>query len=296
MGGKGAGTRRLFLALAVGSVIFLLEIAGGIISNSLALLSDAGHILVDIFAISLTIVAARVGERPHTPILSYGYHRTEVLSSFVNGLVLIGMSGYIFLEGYRRIVSPPQVDVSTLLLVASIGLVGNLLMMALLRGAGISRLHIKGAYLHVMGDTLLSIGVIIGGLVVLFTNFVLIDSIIAAAIGIVIMITGVGLVRESGSILMERVPRGLEPADITRAILEIEGIKGIHELHVWTVTSGFHALSGHLIVEDQKISEASKLLKEIDKALKNRFGISHTTIQLENETFVTMKKQEDDRI
>ncbi len=296
MGGKGAGTRRLFLALGVGSVIFLLEIVGGIISNSLALLSDAGHILVDIFAISLTIVAARVGERPHTPILSYGYHRTEVLSSFVNGLVLIGMSGYIFLEGYRRIVSPPQVDVSTLLLVASIGLVGNLLMMALLRGAGISRLHIKGAYLHVMGDTLLSIGVIIGGLVVLFTNFVLIDSIIAAAIGIVIMITGVGLVRESGSILMERVPRGLEPADITRAILEIEGIKGIHELHVWTVTSGFHALSGHLIVEDQKISEASKLLKEIDKALKNRFGISHTTIQLESETFVTMKKQEDDRI
>ncbi len=296
MGAKNASERRLFLALAIGSIIFILEILGGLISNSLALLSDAGHLLVDIFAITLTIFAARLGERPHTPILSYGYHRTEVLSSFVNGLLLIGMSGYIFLEGYRRILNPPEVEVATLLLVASIGLVGNLMMIGLLRGAGISRLHIKGAYLHVLGDTLLSLGVIVGGVVLLFTNFVLIDAIIATTIGVVILITGVGLVRESGSILMERVPRGFEPAEITKAILEMEGIKAIHELHVWTVTSGFHVLSGHVIIEDQKISEASKLLKEIDMKLKERFGISHTTIQLESETFVKVKRTEKDEI
>lgn len=287
---------RLRIALVIAGVVLVTELAGGALSNSLALLSDAFHVLADILAITLSIFALNMAKRPHTSSLSYGYHRTEILASFINGVMLVGVALFIFLEAYRRITNPSEVQGILLLIFATLGLAGNIAMVLILRGYSRENLNIKGAYLHMWSDAVSSIGVIIGGIIIHFTRFFLIDALIGVFIGVIILMNAFHLLKESGMILMERVPSGLDPANIVQEIMKNKAVKGIHDLHIWTLTSGFHVLSGHIVVDDQRISEAEDILAGIDNVLKESFGVNHTTIQLESESMnlVEMKRSREE--
>lgn len=272
---------RLLVAFGIASGITVLEIVGGVLSNSLALLGDAGHTFTDTLAIALSVIAIRLAVKPHTGTLTYGYHRAEILAALANGIILIIVSVYIFYDAYRRLIQPPAVQGLLLLAVSTIGLVGNLIMTFILRQGSEANLNVRGAFLHVVGDTLSSVGVIFGAVVVLSTGLLIVDPIVGALIGILILKSAVSLSRDSVAVLLEGAPRHLKVERITGEIVKVEGVKAVHDLHVWTITSGFHVLSGHLVVEDQPISQASEILSRVNSVLRQRFGIGHTTLQLE---------------
>ena len=281
--------KRLWIALSIASGLTALEFFGGLASQSLALVSDSGHVLTDAFAIGLSVLTIRLGRKPHTSRRTFGYHRAEIFAAFVNGSTLIIIALLILYEGYRRVLQPPQVQGTLVLAVAFVGLVGNLGMARLLVGSRKTSLNVRSAFLHVLGDTLSSVGVIIGGIVVTFTSYTIIDPLVAILIGILILRNAFSLVRESTDILMEATPRHLELEAIAKAITSIEGVVGVHDLHVWTITSGLYALSGHVTVKSDTINEGSRIIEEASRKLGESFGIEHVTLQLEEEALEKLK-------
>lgn len=279
-----ATERRLWMALSIASALTPLEFFGGLFSQSLALVSDSGHVLTDVFAIVLSILTIRLGRRPHTSRLTFGYHRAEIFAAFVNGSTLIVIALAILYEAYRRILQPPEVQGTLVVAVAFIGLLGNLAMARLLVGSRKSSLNVRGAFLHVLGDTISSVGVIIGGIVVTVTSYTIIDPLIAILIGVLILRNAFGLVRESTDILMEATPRHLELDNVARTIQSVAGVIGVHDLHIWTITSGLYALSGHVTVRPETLEEGSQIIAAVSGKLKEAFGIEHVTLQLEKQT------------
>lgn len=247
-------------------------------------MSDSGHVLTDVFAILLSILTIRLARKPHTSRLTFGYHRAEIFAAFVNGSTLIIIALVILYEAYRRILQPPQVQGTLVVAVAFIGLLGNLAMARLLVGSRKSSLNVRGAFLHVLGDTISSVGVIIGGIIVTFTNYTIIDPLIAILIGVLILRNAFGLVRESTDILMEATPRHLELDKVARTIQSVAGVIGVHDLHIWTITSGLYALSGHVTVRPETLEEGSQIIAAVSGKLREAFGIEHVTLQLEKET------------
>jgi cobalt-zinc-cadmium efflux system protein len=259
------------------------EIAGGLLSNSLALLGDAGHMLVDALALGLSLIALNLAKKPATTTRTYGYHRAEIIAALANGVTLVLVSIYIFYESYQRFRSPPTVKTPIMLVVAVVGLAANLITMRLLHHDRHSNLNVRAAFFHVFGDMISSVGVIAGGIIIAVSGWKIADPIIAVMIGLIILWGAVGLVRESTDILLETVPKHIPLDEVTAAIKSIKGVVELHDLHVWTITSGIYALSTHILIEDQMLSRAAEITAAINRELAQKFNITHTTFQLENE-------------
>jgi cobalt-zinc-cadmium efflux system protein len=275
-------TLRLKLALAISSIYFFAELIGGFLTNSLALLSDAGHMLSDIAALALSLFAFRIAKRPATVSSTYGYHRAEILAALFNGLMLWLIVGVIFAAAYNRFLDPPAVKSYGMMIVASLGLLVNIVAGAVLYGSHHHNLNLRGAFLHVVSDALGSVGAIAAGLVMLLTGWYVADPVISILIGLLILHSSWSLVKESLSVLMQAVPKGIRLEDVQQALEGVEGVSKVHDLHVWAVTSDIYTLSAHAVVENG--GDFHQVLNGIEDTLKERFNIEHTTIQLEIES------------
>jgi cobalt-zinc-cadmium efflux system protein len=273
--------RPLKLTLGLVIIIMVAEIVGGILSNSLALLSDAGHMLTDALALGLSLFAMNLARRPATPTRTFGYHRAEIMAALANGTVLVLVSVFIFYEAYQRFTNLPAVRTPLMMVVAAIGLVANLIGLYLLRRGSHQSLNIKAAFWHVIGDTLSSVGVIIAGAVIYFTGWYVADPILAVIIGVVILWGAVRIVRESSDILLESVPGHLRIEDVITGVKGIPGVADMHDVHIWTITSGIYALSAHLSIGDQKVSQSCDIITKVNEKLADDYNITHTTLQLE---------------
>ena len=230
------GGRPLKIALAIVLVIMAAEVIGGILINSLALISDAGHMLVDALALGLALFAVIIARRPATPSKTYGYHRVEIMAALANGTTLVLVSAYIFYEAYQRFLSPQEVETPIMLLVAAIGFLANLVGILLLRRYSHTSLNIKAAFWHVVGDTISSVGVIVGGVIIYFTGWYVADPIIAVVIGCIILWGAVRLVRESVDILLEGTPKHIRVDDVIEIMKNVAGVEDVHDIHIWTIT------------------------------------------------------------
>lgn len=279
--GRRDGARSLGWVLALTTVFMVAEFFGGWMSGSLALISDAGHMLTDVLALGLSLLALRFAVTPANAKKTYGFYRLEILAALLNGVTLIVLSGYIFYESWQRFSSPPEIKSGLMIIVALAGLAVNLAGFFILRASSKDNLNLRGAFLHVVGDLLSSAAVIIGGLIIRFTGWVLIDPVLSVLIGLMILKGAYGLVKESVDILLEAAPTGIESAEIEKALSGIKGVKSLHHLHIWSLSSGIHALSAHVQIDDQMTSQSDALLAEIQEMLEHKFGILHTTIQFE---------------
>lgn len=271
----------LWWTLILTAGLMLVEFLGGWLSGSLALISDAGHMLTDVLALGLALLAIRFAATPATARKSYGFYRLEILAALFNGVTLLLLSGYIFYEAWQRFSSPAEVNSGIMIAVALAGLLVNLIGLFILRSSSKENLNVRGAFLHVVGDLMSSVAVVAGGIIIRFTGWLMIDPILSVLIGLMILKGAYGLVRESVDILLEATPLGIEAGEIEAALAEVPGVRAVHHLHVWSLTSGIHALSAHLQIEDQMTSQSDRLLEETRELLEHKFGILHTTIQLE---------------
>ena len=291
-----AAERRLWIALTISTVIVIAEITGGFLGRSIALLGDSAHVLTDVLTVGIAILTIRLGRKRHTAKRTFGYHRAEIFAAFVNGSILIGVAFLIVYEALLRIQQPPAVQGFLVLGVASLGLVGNLCTTALLAQSRKTSLNVKGAFLHSVSDVLSSVAVIISSLVVILAGLNGIDPLAAILIGVLIVRSAYGLVRDSTNILLEATPRQMELEKIAQAIRGVEGVRGVHDLHVWTITSGLYALSGHITVESITIAEGSGVVEKVSAKLRVAFGIEHVTIQMEKETLENIQSHESSRL
>jgi len=271
--------KRLFLTFSITLLIFSAEVIGGLLSNSLALLSDAGHVLTDAFALGLSLIAAQISKRPSDYRATYGYQRVGLLAAVINGLSLFGISVFIFMESYQRFISPPPINISVMLPIAIGGLIGNIVMVFIL-GHGHHDLNIKSAWLHVLGDTLSSIGVIISGVILYLTGWTYADPVAGFLIGIIILSGGIRVVKEATSIFLELVPKGFDVEDIAKRIAELPEVMGIHDIHIWSLTHKRVSFSAHIWVHDQRLSELQPLRNKIEVLLRE-LKISHILLQFE---------------
>ncbi|MBI5700272.1 cation transporter [Candidatus Saganbacteria bacterium] len=275
----------LIITLSVTAIIMFVEFLGGVFSNSLALLSDSGHMLTDVFSLAFALLAFWVARKVSGNVeKTYGYYRLEILSALANGVILVLIAIAIFWGAFRRFYSPHEINSNLMMIVALVGLLANLFSIYILSPHSKENLNIKGAFRHVASDTLSSIGVIIGGLIIMFTGFTAIDPILSIIIGLLILRGAYDILTESISILLEAVPESIELPNVIKSIKEIEGVKNIHDLHIWTITSGYHALSAHIDLEDAKLSECSGILDKIEDMLHDKFNIEHATLQPECES------------
>ncbi len=271
--------KRLLLSLIVTIVILVAEVVGGILSNSLALLSDAAHNLTDVLALGVSLAAAMIMKRPSDFRATYGYQRIGLLAALINGSSLVVIAVFIFIETYKRLISPPAINSSVMLGIAAVGFLGNLVA-AWIIGRGHKELNMKSVWLHLIGDTVSSGGVVIAGIIVHFTGWTLADPIAGAAVGLLIIVGGTGVVKESLWVFLELSPAGFHAEEISALISEVPGVSCVHDIHVWSIGHGIPAFSGHVQVKDQKISEADGIRKEIEHRLEH-IGIRHSVIQME---------------
>jgi cobalt-zinc-cadmium efflux system protein len=276
--------RNLLIVLSITSMIMIAEIIGGVLANSLALLSDAGHMLTDILALGLSIAAMRFAQKPPTVSKTFGFYRLEILAAFFNGMLLLFISLYIFYEAYHRLIHPEEIKGLFMLVVAAIGLLANGVGIVILKKSTLRNLNVKSVFFHMVGDTVSSGGVIVGGLVILYTGWHLVDPLIGIFIGLLILRGAYSLVRESIDILLEATPKDINVEKMLDDLGKIEGVKEIHHLHLWTITSGIYAMSAHVLIEDLLTSRSAQILKEIEELLQGKYSIDHTTIQFESES------------
>ncbi len=279
--------KRLRIALAINAVFLLVEVAGGIVSNSLALLADAGHMLTDVAALVLALIVARLAERSPTPRYTYGLLRAEVLGAFLNGAALVLVVGVVLIEAWRRLGGVPEIDGSLMLAVAVLGLAANTGSAWVLFGSRNHSVNTKGAFLHMVADALGSTGAIVAGIVVLSTGWTPIDPIVSVIIGALILWSGWGLISETILILLEGTPGDIDYHEVKRALESIEHVAGVSDLHIWTIGSGVPSLSAHIRL-DPSCSETRHwqiCLRTARDLLEKRFNIRHSTLQVEPEGF-----------
>jgi len=272
--------RPLANALAITIVVLVVEVAGGLLTNSLALLADAGHMATDVAALALSLFAVWLARRPATPARSFGFLRAEVLAALVNATTLVVVSIFVFWEAFHRLSDPPTVDSRPMLAVAVLGLIANAASAwVLTRGGQGENLNTRAAFLHVVGDLLGSAGAIAAALVMLATGWYLADPILSAGIGLLILWGAWRLLRESVDVLLEATPKQIDPAQVRAAMIGVHGVVDVHDLHVWTVTSGLVSLSSHVEVAAHR--DWQRVLIDLSTILRERFGIAHLTLQPE---------------
>jgi cobalt-zinc-cadmium efflux system protein len=270
----------------VGSLIItgsflVIEAAGAMWTGSLALAADAGHMLTDVGGLALALFAVWVAARPPTPAKTYGYYRVEILAATVNALLLLAVAGLILVEAYQRLRMPREVQGGPMLAIAVAGLAANLAAVWLLHQDARQSLNVRAAYLEVLGDALSSLGVILAAIVVMTTGFTVVDPLVSALIALFIVPRTWRLLKQAVNVLLEGTPSHLDLSEIERAMTQVPGVRRVHDLHVWTLTSGREAMSAHVVVDD--VRESERLLEALHAVLHARFGIDHTTIQLDVE-------------
>jgi cobalt-zinc-cadmium efflux system protein len=282
--GRVADRKRLIGALVVTAVILVAEVVGGWLAHSLALLSDAGHMLSDVVAQALSLAALVIAARPADARRTYGWHRVEILAALGNGVTLVALSLIIVWEGWKRLHAPEPVQTGLMMTIASIGFVANLIGAWLLHDS--HSLNVKGAYLHILGDTLSSLAVLAGGAIMFAAHGLYwLDPALSIAIGVFILYSSYALIRDAVDVLLEAVPRDIDLAGVTHAIDGLEHVVAVHDLHVWTITSGLHALSAHIVVRGLDASERDRFITAVQQRLADGFKITHTTLQLESEAY-----------
>jgi cobalt-zinc-cadmium efflux system protein len=271
--------RRLVFALVLTASFTVLEATVGYLANSLALLADAGHMLTDVAGLSFALIAIWFAQRPATVGKTYGYYRVEILAALLNGMLLLGISGYVLYEAYGRLSDPPEVNSLPLLVVASAGMAVNLVSAAILMSGAKESLNVRGAFLEVTGDLLGSAGAIAAGIILLTTGWRYADPLFAAGMGLFILPRTLKLMKEAVDVLLEGTPRNLEFNDVAQAMVHVPNVESVHDLHIWSVTSGFVALSGHVDVLDR--ADREQVLVDLHHMLTDRFDINHVTLQVE---------------
>jgi cobalt-zinc-cadmium efflux system protein len=275
--------RRLSLVLMLTAGYMIAEIFGGWWTGSLALLADAGHMFTDVAALALALTAVWFGSRPATPSKTFGYYRLEIIAALVNGVALVVMSLLIFYAAYERWLSPPVVRSGPMMLIASGGLIVNLVCAWILYGHNEVDLNIRGAWLHVVGDALGSVAAIVAAALMTLFGWYTADAVFSVVISVLIIWSSARLIKESTNVLLEGTPSHINLAAVEEAILKTTGVDGVHDLHVWTITSGREALSAH-VIHAYSVSQPD-LLKELRTKLHDRFGVDHLTIQMETPDF-----------
>lgn len=275
--------RRLLFALGLTATIMVAEAVGGFLTNSLALLSDAGHMLTDVSAMILSLLALWFAGRPADLKKTYGYYRMEILSALLNGVMLLVITIFILMEAWERLRTPATVALGPMAIVAAIGLVANLAALGFLHQT--HSMNVRGAFLHVLGDTLSSVGVLVGAGIMWWTGWYVVDPIISVLISIVIVVGALRLVKDAVDVLLEAVPAHVDLEQVRELMGKVQGVQAVHDLHVWTISSGMYALSAHLVVADPMVCNNDDILSAVKHELFDRFGIDHTTIQIESQAY-----------
>ena len=272
--------RALAIVLALTATFTVAEVIGGLLTGSLALLADAGHMLSDNFSLGLALFAAWLATRPATPNRSFGYNRAEILAALINGATLVAVSVWIFFEAYQRFRDPPEILGGWMLLVAALGLLVNVAGALVLSRSGGESLNVEGALRHVLADLLGSIGAISAAAIILLTGWRYADPLVSVLIALLILTSSWKLLRESTSILLEQAPRGLDVNEVGESMVGVEGVVEVHDLHVWTITSGFPSLSAHVLVGRNEDCHARR--RDLERLLASEYGIEHTTLQVDH--------------
>ena len=276
--------KRLTLAILLTSLVLIAEAVGGVLANSLALISDAAHMFGDVFALCLSWFALKIASRPSTRTQTYGLHRMEIFAAFINGLLLFVLAGWIIYESIERFQNPQEVDSLTVIIIAVIGLCTNLGVLYFFKDPAMHShdLNMKSAFYHVLADMLASVGVIIGATTMMFTGWYIVDPILSVAIATLLIWGARTILADSVHILLEGVPKGISVVEVEKELTAISSIREIHELHIWSICSNIYALSAHALVNDQKVNQVESVLGEIQALLKTKFNITHSTVQFES--------------
>lgn len=279
-GGRGADRRALTVVLALTATFMVAEVAGGLLTGSLALLADAGHMLSDTFSVALALLAFWLADRPATPDRSFGYKRAEILAALFNGVTLVAISIWIFIEAYRRILEPPEILGGWMMVVAVAGLLVNVVAALILSRSEGESLNMQGALRHVLADLLGSVGAISAALIIILTGWRYADPIVSALIGVLVLASSWRLLRDSVGILLEMSPPGVDANEVGRRMASVPGVREVHDLHVWTITSGFPALAAHVLVGQEEDCHARR--RDLEAVLREEYGIEHTTLQVDH--------------
>ncbi len=274
------GTRALKIALVITAVFMIVEFAGGLWTNSLALTADAGHMLTDVAALGLSLFAAWFIRRPATPERTYGYFRVEILAALLNGVFLVGIAALVFYESYARFLKPQSIKTAQMVLIGVLGLIANLASAWVLHGSHTHNLNIRGAFLHVLGDILGSIAVICAGIAIFVWGFFWADPAVSALVSVLILFSAWKLVRESILILLEGTPAHVNLGAMAKELCEVPGVSSVHDLHVWTLTSGVHVMTCHAVLVPGE--NTNQILEQLNRVSRDRFKVDHTTIQIED--------------
>jgi cobalt-zinc-cadmium efflux system protein len=277
--GRADDEQRLLVVLGLTVAYLVAQVAGGLYTGSLALLADAGHMLTDAFGLGMAVAALRFARRPATSVNTYGFYRAEILAALVNSLVLLGVALFIFVEAWARLREPAAVHAGPMLVVAAGGLVVTLVGVRLLHAGAERSLNTRGAFLEVLGDLFGALGTIAAALAIIATGWTPIDPIVSALIGLLIVPRAWGLLKSVVDVLLESAPRSVDLRALESAMLAVPGVVSVHDLHVWTITSGFVAMSGHVGASGRRSAE---VLHDLRALLRERFGIEHVTLQVES--------------
>ncbi len=280
---SGMIEKRLTVALIITAGIFVVELVGGFLSNSLALQSDAGHLFGDVLALGLSLFAVKISKLPPSNKRTYGYHRSEVLAAIINGATLLFLAGYIFVEAYQRLLEPEPVKSTLMLIIAVVGFLANLFVLFKLQGHASENLNVRAAFLHVLGDMLASVGVIVGGIIMLLTGNYIADPLISFLVGGIILIGAGGVLKEGLNILLEGVPKQIDYKALKKDMESVESVISVHDLHIWTISSAKLVLSAHIAVSDQSAHTSQKVIHDANRLLKEKYNIEHVTLQIECE-------------
>jgi cobalt-zinc-cadmium efflux system protein len=271
----------MWIALAINLGMLAAAVVGGLVTGSLALLADAGHVISDLGAIALGLAAAGLATRPGAARRTFGYQRSEVIAALANGIALVVIAVLIIVAAIGRLEDPPDVETTGVIVIGAVGLAGNLLAAWILAGGDRSDINLEGVLRHAAADALGSLAVVVSGIVILASGWLPADPVASLVIAVLIAASSLRLIREPLDVLMEAAPEGVDPDELGRAICETAGVVGVHELHVWTVTSGFDALAAHVVVASA--GDRDRARREVEFLLRERFGIAHTTLQMEEE-------------
>ncbi len=274
---------KLKFGILLSILILVAEVVGGLLANSLALLADAGHVLADIIALSLSWYGIKQAERPASHSMTFGYHRVGVLVAILNALSIFAIAIIIFYEASQRLQQPAEVNSLLMLAVATVGLSANIFIAFWLRKEQKSNLNIRSAFWHAMGDALASIGVIVGGIIILLTGKSLADPIISIFIGLIIVLAAWSIFRDGLRVILEATPRGIDVKKMVEGLNRITEVRDVHDVHVWSITPEMHTMSCHILIDDLATSEADKIREKIKKVLSQQFNIEHATLQMEYE-------------
>lgn len=278
-----AGDTGLFRAFLVILVFFVVELAGGLYTNSLALLADAGHMFTDVLALGAAFIATRISERASTETVTFGYYRAEIIVALVNGISLVLIAIYIFYEAYNRLLDPPEVRSGAMMIIAAVGLVANLVALRMLTGSR-SSLNVRAAFLHVIGDTLGSVGALVAGAIMLYTGTFLADPAVSFLIGIILIVGSVRVVRDAVDVLLQSVPKQIDVHEVRDAMQDVDGVVETHDVHIWALKEDVNVLSGHVVVDD--LDRSDEVLATMCGLLQRDYHVDHSTLQIESPDMV----------